>query len=89
MGWGELAGLSVARRSNGRVHEAVQEIRRDVQAASAGGEVCQADGGWRLRISVVVYIGGSVAEVLGVGVQCAGVFIFLALGKYAGLAPTF
>jgi hypothetical protein len=51
--------------------------------------VCRADGGWRLRISVVVYIGGSVAEVLGVGVQCAGVFIFLAFGKYAGLAPTF
>jgi hypothetical protein len=42
-----------------------------------------------LRISVVVYVGGPVAEVLGVGVQCAGAFIFLALGKHAGLAPAF
>jgi hypothetical protein len=42
-----------------------------------------------LRISVVVCIGEPVAEVLGVGVQCTGTFIFLALGKHAGLAPTF
>jgi hypothetical protein len=45
--------------------------------------------GWPLRISFVVYIGELVAEVLGVGVQCTGAFIFLALGKHAGLAPTF
>lgn len=42
-----------------------------------------------MRIGVLVYIGGPVAEVVGVGVQCTGAFIFLALGKHAGLAPTF
>jgi hypothetical protein len=51
--------------------------------------VCQADVGWPLRISVVVCIGEPVAEVLGVWVRCTGAFIFLALGRHAGLAHAF
>jgi len=71
LGWGEESSLGCLWLGEvaGREPEAVQEIRRDVQAAGlqlVGGVSSRR--GWRLRISAVVHIGGPVAEVLGVGV---------------------
>ncbi|KUO90884.1 MAG: hypothetical protein AT708_02060 [Pyrobaculum sp. OCT_11] len=90
MGWGSSLGCLWLGEVAGRVPEAVLAIRRDVQAAGlqlVGGVSSRR--GWPLKMSVVAHVGGPVAKVLGVGVQCAGAFIFLVFGRHACLAPTF
>jgi hypothetical protein len=74
LGWGEESSLGCLwlGEVTGRDPEAVQVIRRDMQAigltdsAEGGGSSRR---GWPLKMSVVVYVGESVAEVLGVGGQ--------------------
>ncbi len=66
------AGLLGLGEVTGREPEAVQEIRRDMQVigltdSTEGGGSSHRD--WPLKMSVVVYVGESVAEVLGVGGQ--------------------
>ena len=92
LGWGGESSLGCLWLGEvaGRVPEAVLAIRRDVQEAGlqlVGGVSSRR--GWPLKMSVVAHVGGPVAKVLGVGVQCAGAFIFLVFGGYPYLAPTF